>query len=225
MNNKETFVEKLNVCGEVKYEMLEVHSRIIGKLKDVYQFVFNREKRDFLSLKNMMYFKGGIASPDARPRINDLLDTFINLFNHYEFLGDDEIKEYLKEHGIDISIIRPQIEDGPLVIAKENMKNFERSWNFAMNNEKAPETKKEILNLLLDRSIEIQKSIEDKKEELNKNASEVDMECQVKKQFFMKALGIKVKELKKKSVDNEIVKIESDIESNRDIIEVFNVPN
>jgi hypothetical protein len=40
----------------------------------------------------------------------------------------------------------------------------------------------------------------------------------------MKALGIKVKELHKRSVDNEIVKIESDIESNRDIIEVFNLP-
>jgi hypothetical protein len=221
MNNKETFVEKLNECGEVKYEMSEVHSRILGRLKDVYKFVFNREKKDFLSLKNMMYFKAGVASPDARPRLHEVLDVFISLLNHYDFLGDDEIKCYLKEHGIEIELKKNQLEDGPVVVAKENTKNFERSWNFATNNQKIPETKKDILNALLDRAIEVQKIIEDKKEEVDKGANEVNLECQVKKPFFMRALAIKLKEMKKRSVDNELKRIEEDIDSSRDIIDVF----
>ena len=222
MNNKDAFMEKLNVCGEVKYEMSEVHSRIIGKLKDVYELVFKREKRDFLSLKNMMYYKGGVESPDARPRLHEQLDKLICLINHYDFLGDDEISEYMKEHGVEIKVTSPQMQDGPVRIEKEDTKAFERSWEFSMNGEKAPATKKEVLNSIIDRAIEVQKVIEDKKEEIEKGAEDVEAECLVKKFFFMKAVGIKVQELKKRSVDNEIVKIESDIESNRDIINIFN---
>jgi len=221
MNNKETFVEKLNACGEVKYEMTEIHSRIMSGLKNIYSFVFKREKRDFLSLKNMMYFKGGVASPDARPRLHENLDTFINLVNHYEFLGDDEIKSYLKAHGIEITVTIPQFEDDPVSITKEDTKNFERTWKFSMQNIQTPGTKKEILNAILDRAIEIQKTIEDKKDEINKGAEDVDAECQITKPYFMKALGIKVKELKKRSVDNEIKRIEDDVEASQEIISFF----
>ena len=221
MNNKESFVEKLNLSGDIKYEMSEVHSRIIGKLKDVYEVVFKREKKDFLSLKNMMYFKGGVASPDARPKLHEILDIFITLANHYDFLGDDEVTEYLKQKGIEIKITTPQIEDGPVVIAKDDTKKYEKSWKFAMNGEKELGTKKEVLNAILDRALVVQKTIEDEKEQINTHAENVESECLVKKQFFMKAVGIKVKELKKQSVDNEIVKMESDIESSKDIIEVF----
>jgi hypothetical protein len=223
MNNKETFVEKLNSCGEVKYEMSEVHSRIIGKIKDVYEVVFKREKSDFLALRNNMYFKGGVKTPDSRPMLHEMLDKFINLVNHYDFLGDDELTGYLKEHGIELKVTQPQIQDGPIVVSKEDTKKFERSWEFSMAGEKAPATKKEVLNMILDRSLDVTKTIENKKEEIDKFCSDVEAECQVIKPYFMKAVGIKVKEIQKKSVDNEIVKIETDIESNRDIIEVFNV--
>lgn len=221
MNNKETFVEKLNECGEVKYEMTEIHSRILGKLKTVYYLVFKREKKDFLSLKNMQYFKAGVASPDARPRLHETLDTFVSLVNHYDFLGDDEIKDYLESRGITITVTRPLLEDGAISIAKEENKEFERSWKFAMSNEPIPGTKKEILNAILDRSIEVQKAIEDKKEEIDKKAQDVNFECQVKKPFFLKALAIKLMELKKRSVDNQLKKVEDDIEASRDIISVF----
>ncbi|MDD5650259.1 MAG: hypothetical protein PHF86_07585 [Candidatus Nanoarchaeia archaeon] len=221
MNNREVFVEKLNECGEVKYEMSEIHSRIAGKLKHVYQLVFKREKRDFLALKNMMYFKGGIASPDSRPKLHEILDSFINLANHYNFLGDDELKEYLKTHGIEINIVQPSIEDGPVSVSKEETKNFERSWKFSMNNESIPGTKKEVLNSILDRAISIQKTIEDKKSEIEKSAEDVDIECQIKKPFFMKAISIKVQELKKRSVDNELKKVEDNIAASQDIISVF----
>lgn len=221
MNNKETFVEKLNSCGETKYEMAEVDSRIIGRLKDVYEFVFKREKRDFLTLKNMMYFKGGVENPDARPRLHEQLDKFISLINHYDFLGDDEASEYLKNHGIEIKVFTPQIEDGPVSVTKEETKKFERSWEFSMAGEKTPATKKEVLNAILDRSIGVTKSIEDKKEEINKSAEDVEAECLVKKPHFMKAVGIKVTELRKKSVDNELKKIEDDITANQEVVDVF----
>jgi len=221
LNNKETFIEKLNTCGEVKYEMSEVQSRIQGHLKNIYQFIFKREKRDFLTLKNMLYFKGGVASPDARPKLHEQLDVMINLINHYDFLGDDEIKGYLLQHGIEMNVVTPQIADGPIVLSKEDTKPFEQSWKFCLGNEKVPDTKKELLNEIIDRALDTQKSIENKKEEIDKNCVDVELECQVKKSFFMKAIGIKVKEIKKKSVDNEIAKMETDIESSRDIISVF----
>jgi len=221
MNNKESFVEKLNLSGEIKYEMSEVHSRIISKLKDVYGIVFKREKKDFLSLKNMMYFKAGVASLDAKPKLHEVLDNFITLANHYEFLGDDELSEYLKQKGIEIKVTQPQIEDGPVVVSKDDTKKYEKSWQFSMNDEKELGTKKEVLNAILDRALEVQKTIEGQKEQVNEHAENVEAECQVKKPYFMKAVGIKVKELKKRSVDNEIVKMESDIESSRDIINIF----
>lgn len=221
MNNKETFVEKLSSCSEVKFELSEVHSRIISKIKDVYEIVFKRDKSDFLALRNNMYFKGGVKTPDSRPMLHEMLDKFINLVNHYDFLGDDEIVGYLKQKGIELKVTQQQIQDGAVIVTKEDTKKFERSWNFSMNGEKIPTTKKEVLNMILDRSLEVTKTIEDKKEEIDKFCSDVETECQVIKPYFMKAVGIKVKEIQKKSVDNEIEKIETDIESNRDIIEVF----
>ena len=190
-------------------------------LKAQLRKVLNK-KRDFLSLKNMQYFKAGVASPDARPRLHEILTTVVNLINHYDFLGDDEIKEFFKEHGIEFNVIAPQFEDGPVVITKDDTKNFERSWKFAMNNEKTPDTKNEVLNMILDRALEVQKGVENKKEEIDKTADEVDAECQVKKPFFMKALGIKLAELKKRSIDNALKRIEDDVEASRDIISVFN---
>ena len=221
MNNKEVFIDNLNQCGEVRYEVSEIHSRIISKIKDVYKIVFGREKCDFSNLKNMMYFKGGVETPDSRPRLHEKLDEFINLVNHYEFLGDEEIKGYLKEHGISLGVEKKQIEDGPIVVLKEDTKNFERAWEFIFGTEHVPATKKEILNRIIDRSVEVQKTIENKKDEISEKADNVDSSCQIKKPFFMKAIQIKVKELKKRSVDNEIVKIESDIESSKEIISVF----
>jgi hypothetical protein len=221
MNNKKTFVEKLNGCGEIKYELSEVHSRIIGKIKDVYELVFKREKRDFLMLKNMMFFKAGIENPDSRPRLHEQLDKFISLINHYDFLGNNEISNYLKEQGIEIKVIAPQIEDGPVNVIKEDTKKFEKSWEFSMVGETAPATKKEVLNMILDRALDVQKVIEDKKEKIDNDAEDVEAECLVKKPFFMKAVSIKVTELKKKSVDNELKKIEDDIVSNQEVVDVF----
>lgn len=221
MNNKETFVETLVVCGEAKYEMSEVHNRILNRIKNLYAIVFKRDKKDFVSLKNMMYFKGGVASPDARPKLHEELDKFIKLANHYDFLGDDELKKYLEENGITISVTVPQFEDVPLALDKKEEKEFEKTWKFTMNNIAVPATTKGILNELIDRSIEVQKSIEDKKEQIEHGAEQVDAECQVKKPYFMKALGIKVQELRNKSVDNELKKIEDSIEASQEVINIF----
>lgn len=219
MNNRDTFVEKLNESGEVKYEMSEIHSRILGKLKQVYYIVFKREKKDFLTLKNMVYFKE--SDTETKSRLHELLDNFTNLVNHYDFLGDDEIKEYLKINGIEFTIVKPQLLDGPIEIEKDSTKDFERSWKFAMANESIPQTRKEILNTILDKAIETQRAIEIKKEEIEKIAQDVDLQCQIKKPFFLKALAIKLLEIKKRSVDNQLKKVEDDIEASKDIISVF----
>jgi len=221
LNNKEVFVKKLKESGEIKYEMTEVHNRIIGKLKQVYSLVFGREKRDFLSVKNMMFYKNGVPEPDSTSRLYDFLNTFVCLVHHYDFLGEDEIIEYLKEAGIELTISSNSLEDGDIKVAEDQEKNLKHSWDFAMVGDKMPEKKKELLNMILDRSLAVQKVILEKKSEIDEDADDVQADCQVKKPLFMKALQIKVKELQKRSVDNELVKVEEEIEAARDLVEVF----
>lgn len=225
MQNKEIFIEKLNTCGEVKYEVSEVHSTFMRGIKNIYNIVFKREKKDFLLFKNMMYFKGGVESPDSKAKLHIFLDSFINLINHYEFVENNEIKEYLKAGGIEATIVKRQFEDGPITIEKEDRKKYSRTWRYAMLNMVEPESKKEILKELVDRAIGVQKTIEDKKYDIDKEADTVQIECLVKKPYFNKAVQIKVKEMKKKSVDNEIKKVEDAIEASQEIIEVFGASN
>jgi hypothetical protein len=221
MNNKEIFVEKLKESGEVKYEITEVHSRIIGKIKQVYALVFGREKRDFLSLKNMMFYKDGVPEPDSRSRLHDFLNTFVCLVHHYEFLGEDEISEYLKQAGIQITLSSNSLEDGDVKVAEDKEKLLKQSWDFAMVPDKMPEKKKEVLNIILDRALAVQKVILEKNSEIDEDASDVEADCQVKKPLYMKAIQIKVKELQKRSVDNELVKVEEDVGAALDMVSVF----
>lgn len=224
MNNKEVFIEKLKVCGEVKYEMSEVHNRILNGIKNLYQIAFKKDKKEFSNLKNAIFFRKGLELQDSKPKLHSKLDEIISLINHYELLENNRIKEYFEQHGIKIEVIVPEIEDKDLDISKEEKKKFEKTWNYTMVSEIAPEipqTKKEFLKQILERSLNIQNVVEDKKEEIDKTAEEVDTECQIKKQHFMKALNIKLKELKMKSVDNELVRMETDIEASKDIISIF----
>jgi hypothetical protein len=221
MNNRETFVEKLNSCGEIKYEVSEVHNRVQNKLKNVYGLAFKTDKKNFGTLKTMQYFKGGVENPDARSKILDMLDKFINLVNHYEFIGDKEIVNYLAERGIQLTVLTPEIVDGPIVIEKDDEKEFNRSWSFAMPGEAAPATKKELLDKILKRSLEVQKDIENKNEQIEDGAKTVEDACSMKKALFMKALGIKYKELQKRSVDNELLKVEDELEATQDVVNYF----
>jgi len=218
MNNKDLFLEKMNESGDTKYEMSEIHSRIIGRIKSLYGLVFNREKKDFLTLKNMIFFKSGVPEPESRSRLHDMLDNFIHLANHYDFLGEDEIVEYLKEAGIEISFTKKLVEDGPVQIIKEEQKNFDKAWEFSMGGEPVPATKKEFLNVILDKALVEQKTVMDKKGKIDVNAEDVQNECMIKKPHFMKAINIKFKELKKRSIDNDIEDAEKDIVSAQEVV-------
>lgn len=224
MQNKEIFIEKLNTCGETKYEMSEVHGTFMSGIKTIYNLVFKREKKDFLFFKNMMYFKGGTEASD-KPKLHVFLDSFINLVNHFDFIESNEVKKYLNAAGVDVNIVKPQFEDGPIIVDKEDRKKYGRTWKYAMLNMEEPESKKKMLAELIDRALSIQKTIEDKKDDIDKEADTVQVECMVKKPYFNKAVQIRVKEMKKKSVDNEIKKVEDAIEASQEIIEVFGASN
>lgn len=221
MNNQETFVEKLNSCGEIKYEVSQVHNRVQAKLKNVYGLAFKRDKKEFGSLKTMQYFKGGVENPDARSKILDMLDNFITLVNLYDFIGDNEITNYLSEKGIKLEVISPDIKDGQVEIEKEDAKEFKRSWSFGMTGQEPPATKKELLSLILQRSLEVQKDIENKNEQIEDGAKIVEEACSMKKPLFMKALAFKYKELQKQSVDNALLKVEDDLEATQEIVDYF----
>lgn len=221
MLNKEIFIEKLNNCGEVKYEMSEVQGQFMSGIKSIYNIVFKREKKDFLLFKNMKYFKSGIGDPDAKAKLHILLDNFISLLNHYDFIDDSEIVDYLKAGGVDVSITKPQFEDNPIIIAKEDRKKYYNSWKYAMRDREEPASTKAMLKELIDEALSTQKVIENKKSDIDKDVETVEVECMVKKPYFTKAIQIKVKEMKKQSVDNEIKKIEDAVEATQEIIEMF----
>jgi hypothetical protein len=221
VENKDLFIENLNKCGEVKYEVSQVHNRVLSKLKNVYAIVFQADKKNFNSFRNMKFYQAGVQSPEARPKLHEFLDSFINLLNHYELIGDTSMTDYLKEHGVKTELLFPELKDGPVEIEKDKKKDFNNNWSFSMGEQKIPETKKELLREILIRSTEVQKESCTKQEQIEEGAKLVEDGCKIKKSLFMKALNIKCKEIQQKSVDNELVKVEEDMEQTQDIVDYF----
>jgi hypothetical protein len=224
MNNKEIFIEKLNACGEIKYDVSQINNRNIAKIKTLYSIAFKTDKKNFSALHNMKYSSANLKLDEEKSKLLTMLDNFIKLVNHYDFISDNAITGYLADNGIQVSLITSTLKDETIDLEnldKKERKEFEQAWQFAMPGQDIPSTKKELLNMLLERSLAVQKDSCDKQEKIETEAKAVEDSCEVKKSLFMKALNIKYKELQKRSVDNELVKVEEEMEKTQDIVEIF----
>ena len=172
----------------------------------------------------MIYYKGGYPSETSPPRLEEFLDRFIALYRYFTFLGKiDEIKDYLKQAGIESSLESNMVVDAA-VIVDEDVENL---WGQAFPGEDIGDyqTYGDFLDKLLDRSLALQEDICHMADSIKIDTAEkVAEECKIKKPYFVKAVNAMAKQLvaadaeKKKEIGD---KVQDDAENHEDAVSIL----
>lgn len=217
MENLEIYEKKLDESAKIRLELNDVYRNKMTELTAIFSYIFPEDKKEvYKLLKDMMFYQGGYPKENTPPKLDSLLEKFVNVYKFYKFLEIDVIDTYLSNFGITIQC--EIIEDEDI----EPNKQFQDAWDYLFPNKKMPTSKREILKSILDRGMELQAEICKKNDAIKITiAQEVEKVCKIKKPHFIKAVSLKYKEMKDKDVNKDLDKIEENINSTINSISVF----
>lgn len=214
MENKELFEKKLTECGEIKVDISEVHNAQIKILGKLFKHKFGKKPKEFMFMKDLLYYKNGVPNEDSISRVSQIVEKFILMIKYHKFLGiDRDIYKILNNHGISIDV-----ENHDISGEKYNNSKFEKLWDVTFNGTDIPDTDQGVLRFLLDESLHVKGTVENLKEEIKEEALIVESETKIGQNNFMKAVSIKEKKLKGKDPDLEKI-----IKHIQDLEEIINV--
>jgi hypothetical protein len=223
MKNEKVFLEKVEESAVNKVRIVEEYQPEYGKLKKLFKGAFGVQGKVFKMVSDLLYYKGGYPKEKTEAKLKTMLDNFGNAYNFYELRGsEDIINSYLKvTYGIEIKVVKSSDLDRPGI---KRLKKFEELWKATFNEDYKGESKKEILDKLLQSSFSLEASICQDKDQISiTNAEFVEQECEVKKSHFMAAVGLKTEGIRKgdESVEEKINEIQSNQEGLNAAIEVL----
>lgn len=217
MENLEIYEKKLDESAKIRLELNDVYRNKMSELVAMFNYIFPDDKKEIYKLlKDMLYYQGGYPSENTPPKLDILLERFVNVYRFYKFLGIDKIDNYLSSFGINIQYT--PIDDGEI----EPNKSFQDAWDYLFPNKKILTSKREILKHILDKGMELQSEICKKSDTIKITiAKQIEKECKIKKPHFVKAVNLKYKEIKSKDLNKDLNKIEENINSTINSISVF----
>jgi hypothetical protein len=216
MNNV-TFEKSVNELATLKDDIRRKNP-VIRAMHRIFTAVFKREAREFAILSDMRFWRKGNPTPDSTAKINKFLDKFAILAHYYHFMGDNEIENYLKTKGIDIT---PNIQ---LLDTAINMGNIDpNDWQEAMGDGDAgiPDRTQAVLLSLLERSEEIKKDIYKYTDTFKQTVEDTSTKENLRPGHVSKAAHLRYKQGLKKSVDKDIAKVKQDVISAEESISIF----
>lgn len=217
MNNEKLFVEKVEESSVNSIRIEDEYKPELNNLKKLFKLTFGVNGKVFKMINDFAFFKGGYPKPDSPPKIKSLLDNIGYTYRFYQLKGIDDttINSYLKtEFGIEIKQTTPNPYQTPNI---SKMKKFEALYREVFNDDYNGESKKEILDKLIQSGQSLQESIcQDNDEVKITNAEIVENECEVSRTNFLTAVKAKVKEARNNVELDEVI---SDLESKKTAVD------
>ena len=218
--NPETYGKSVDELAEMKKDLRDKHP-VIKAMRKIFSSVFQRDAREFSILAEMRFWRKGNPTPDSVAKLNKFLDRFAVLCHYYHFLGDDEIRTYLKTKGIDVS---PDVQLMDVALNADIIDPID--WDDAMGEKSAgiPDRSQAVLLALLDRVDEVYKDLHDSKEKFSEKVSETSVEEGIRGGFVAKAAHLRFKQLMKKPVEGDLAKVRQDAVESELSISIFEKP-
>ena len=215
--NPETYVKSVDELAEIKKDLHEKNP-ILRAMRKVFSAVFQRDAREFAIIADMRFWRQGNPAPDSVSKLNKFLDRFAVLAHYYYFIGDDEIKKYLKTKGVDIS---PDVQLIDQALNPDIIDPID--WNDAMGEKDAgiPDRSQAVLLALLDRAEEIMKETYTLKDGFDQKIVETSQTEDIRPGHVGKAAHLRYKQLMNKPVDGDLAKVRKDAASVQQAISIF----
>ena len=175
---KETEIKNVKIYQEKLDESIEIRKEINEELwtemKSLSKSFFETTgctNKEFISVKNHLYYKGGYPNENSRARLENTVENFVSLCRILDFLGrTDDLNEYLKTYGLKIEILNPMKKDKLIINAA---------------------------NKIMNKALELQAIICEKADIIKiTNAQEIDEQCEIIKNHFIKEVNLNVKKQK-----------------------------
>ena len=222
----EFYEEKLNEATSIRYELNEMHHKEMNSFGTLFREAFGLPTRLFMTGKNMAYYKGGYPKETSPPKLQSLLSEVAQVVKLFQYLGMmDELRPYLNEFGLEISVTPEAMQsftisaDTPIeTLKKKKMEKVQALYNELFKPDEETEvfnmSKKALAQKLMSAALLKQKTICALADSVKLDiAEEVEVECDVAKPNFMRAVGLSVKRIKKGDIEEDLAKIDESIDN------------
>jgi hypothetical protein len=196
MQNSQTFMEEVENCLPIRDTL---NSELSGEMRDLRRLfvnAFSVEAKEFTFLKDSLYYKGGYPSENSPARLDTLFQKVGVITKWLSFLGlEDEYDKYCKQYGF---VVHPLLTNTALSDnGFEDRSDFKILWQDVFGTANHPSTKKEILQELVDRGLQLQGTICQEADKIKIDHAEIVEEiCQVPKNVFVKTVNNMLKKRK-----------------------------
>jgi len=191
MKNKTFYKTTLATCAETRTELNEVHWKRMNQLSRAFQKSTKLKNKDFVSIKNAVYYQGGWPNEKTKPRIETIINNFNRLAQLLAYTDrDEQFKEYCASIGLEVKFIKLEGKASP-------------------NAQKA-----------IDKAIELQSVICELADTIKINGAEsVKEQCEIKKKHFIDNVNIVVQADKRKRSEKLKAKFAEDVASANNVLE------
>lgn len=210
MQNTNVFMDEIEKCLPIREEINNDLSNEMKDLRRLFINAFSAEGKEFTFLKDSLYYQAGIPKENSPARLDSLFKKVGVITKWLTFLGlEDEYDQYCKQYGI---VVHPLLTVSTLNDnGFEDKTEFKILWQDVFGTADYPTTKKEILQQLVDRGLELQSTICEEADKIKIDHAEVVEEvCSVPRAVFVKSVNNFLK--KRRDVKNIDDKIQEQIE-------------
>lgn len=191
----------INECAETRRDLDVVLHPIYGYLKKVFEITWSSvgfTKSDFKRYADMVYYQGGYPRPDSLPKAQVLADQVAAMIKLEEYAGKHQFADLLKARGIVVGNSEsPEAEYRGALTDKEE-KALKEAWEGAGIDKDINNDRFEILEILIDKAMKIQKTICEQADTIKVDAADmVESTFKIKKSHFIKAVGLATVKLRK----------------------------
>jgi len=223
LRNQELYVQELNNSASTRYELNEIHWKEMNNALKLFDLAFDKNRKDLVTTKNMLYYKGGYPSETTPPRLWSVVNQLHTILMYFTYIDKmDEINPYFEEFGIKVELktneFYEQLDIPIEELDKKTINKIKNIYNKLFHPEEEDEilklTKKQLFKKILEFTLQKQSVICSLADTIKIEAAEkVEEECDIKKPSFQKAVFLKYKDLKNGDITEDIAKIEAAVDN------------
>jgi hypothetical protein len=219
MRNEEQFTTLVNEAAAKKYEASAHHGLSIKDATKIFKKGFGKDPKDIKLIKDTVFYKNGYPNENSPGKLHKIFAEFAAVLKYYNYLGmERELEGYFKMFGFSSELTSLSFYsqlDAP--IKAKDSKKLTKTYNqlFHPDDEYELEniSKSDLLHKLLGLLVLKEQALCDIKDEVKfKIEPEAEEECDVQKKHFSKVVALKVQDLKKGNVKENLEKLELDRE-------------
>ena len=203
----ETYEEALGAAADLKVEIADVFKPQISRQSKIFQGLWKPWKgKDLAFVRDIMLYQAGYPQEESRAKIEGFRDKLAALVHIYDALGNlENLNSYFAELGLSVEVTNPSIFNAAL---HEIAPKVQEQWDGQFFGETLSATPPEALSRLVDISKITKFDINAIEQQIDEIAEEVEIEFNVKKSAFKRAIQLSVAEKMGKSVEEKLEAIE-----------------